>query len=103
MTRPDPEELLAQAPWVHKLARRLLRDSHRAEDVAQETLALAVERRRAARPWLARVVHNLARRVTASEVARARREYRAARREGVDPVGDVAERIALHERLVGQG
>ena len=40
----DPQLLLAQTDWVRDLARRLVRDSWRADDVAQETLLAAMTR-----------------------------------------------------------
>src|SRR5687768_8878028 len=67
MNRPassiDPAELLANAGWVRALARNLLSDSHKADDVVQGTLVAAIEHPPAPdvplRPWLARVARNL--------------------------------------------
>ncbi len=58
-----PEDLLRETTWLNGLARQLVADPQRAEDVAQETwLALAQRRSRVSelRPWLRRVAQNLA-------------------------------------------
>lgn len=76
------ESLLSEAGWVLQLAKRLARDQAAAEDIAQGTLALALEKRPRAdaglRPWLARVASRLARRSVRSEVRRQVREARVA-------------------------
>lgn len=79
---PLVESLLSEAGWVLRLAKRLARDQAAAEDIAQGTLALALEKRPRAdaglRPWLARVAARLARRSVRSEVRRGVREARVA-------------------------
>lgn len=61
--REHEAQLLAQSSWVVALARSLVRDAAAAEDLAQEAWVAALERRPCVlRPWLARVVANLARR-----------------------------------------
>jgi RNA polymerase sigma factor (sigma-70 family) len=61
---PSIEDLLEQEAFVRRLAMSLLRDSHAAEDLVQETWVRALQsppRHSASlRGWLARVVHNLA-------------------------------------------
>ena len=64
---PDALALLAEADWVHRLARSLLQDAHLAADAAQDALVAAIQRppefaldRRRLRSWLARVVRNRA-------------------------------------------
>ncbi len=81
----EPDEfdaLLREAGWVRTLARRLARDQAAADDVAQGTLALALERRPGTRgsmrPWLARVVVRLTRRQRRGDARRQFREGRAA-------------------------
>ncbi len=81
MTAPTPEpidELLAQAGWVRRLARSLVQDSASADDLAQGALAAALanppEKGRPVRPWLARVVTNLARKETRAAIHRQDRE-----------------------------
>ena len=47
MTDPAPptiQALLEQHEWVRRLARRLVGDPHEADDLAQEALAVALER-----------------------------------------------------------
>jgi DNA-directed RNA polymerase specialized sigma24 family protein len=58
------EDLLVHAEWLRRLATRLLGEAD-AEDVVQETLAVALTARpeaARARPWLAEVLRNFARR-----------------------------------------
>lgn len=67
ITRQQFEALaLEQIDMLHRLARRLTRDSSRAEDLVQETYLRAVRswktfdlRAGGIRPWLARILHNL--------------------------------------------
>lgn len=60
------ERLSAEIPGLLRFSRSLTRDAHAAEDLAQEALVRAVERRddladvRDLGAWLRRVVHNLA-------------------------------------------
>lgn len=62
----DPKELLAHRRFVRDLARALVADEHRAEDIAQETLYAALKSSpvnpRFMRSWLRKVVLNLSRR-----------------------------------------
>jgi RNA polymerase sigma factor (sigma-70 family) len=63
--RATPEQLLAHAASVRKLARALVGDASAADDVVQDTWLAALRRPPHAResigPWLARVVRNIAR------------------------------------------
>ncbi|MEM7307150.1 MAG: sigma-70 family RNA polymerase sigma factor, partial [Planctomycetota bacterium] len=99
------DALLAEASWVRALALRLARDQAAADDVTQEVLALALERRPAVRaslrPWLARVAARLARRAERSELRRSDHE-RASAMQRADDVEDerLLERLELQERLV---
>ena len=58
----DLEQMLAERGWLERLARRLVSDPGRAEDLAQETLLRAIRARRPAkrwgRSWLAAVLRN---------------------------------------------
>ncbi len=83
-----PERLIEQIGWLRSLARGLVRDEHLAEELAQDTLATALERGplevRSVRAWLGRVLRN-----RAAEGARSRanvraREALAAREEAFD-------------------
>jgi len=61
----DPEELLAHAGWLRRLALTLVGPAGGAEDLVQETWAAALRRPpdedRPLRPWLAEVLRNLVR------------------------------------------
>lgn len=100
----SPEELLAHAGWIRGLAGSLLRDPAAADDLAQETW-LAVLRRpppgdRPLRPWLVRLVRNLALQLGRSEACRARRERAAARTESLPTDEELLERAEVHRALV---
>jgi RNA polymerase sigma-70 factor (ECF subfamily) len=102
---PEPEELLAHAAWLRRLAASLLRDEAAADDVLQETWTAALEKppRRpgALRAWLARVTRNRAARHRREERRRRGRERRAARPEAVrDPAAEALERAELQQRLI---
>jgi RNA polymerase sigma-70 factor (ECF subfamily) len=84
--------------FVRAIARELLRDDHRAEDVAQESLLAALRRPprgRNVRGWLGAVARNLALMARRSEGRRRRRERQAARPEAVLSPSEVAERKEL--------
>ena len=76
-TPHELEELLAHGPWVRALARSLVRDPSRADDLVQQAWLKALERPPApcgsARGWFATVLRNLAPRDTRA----ARRQWRA--------------------------
>ncbi len=87
MTRTDADLLLAHGAFVRSLARRIVADEHRAEDLAQETWLAALSRRaevRSPRAWLAGILGKL---VLADARGRARREGReiACARDAVAP------------------
>lgn len=107
----DTEQLLAQVPWIRRLATRVAGDSHLAEDLAQDALVVALGGRRVAgaealsepaalRRWLAAVVQNLGRTRRRSERRRAAREAAMAE-QGLSPSAyEVVERFATQGRLV---
>lgn len=106
----SPEELLLQARWMRPLAQRLVGESHAAEDVVQESMAAALERRPDARgplaPWLARVVRNVALRLRRDEARlaerhalRAKDEAYAAGGRGLLDVRAGCDPLASLERL----
>lgn len=76
------EAILSDRAFLRRLARSLIADEHRAEDVVQEAWVRALERGPAevgaARNWLARVVRNLASNQRGRELARPAVERRAA-------------------------
>jgi RNA polymerase sigma-70 factor (ECF subfamily) len=103
---PDPVQLLAEVGWLRALAARLVGRRELAEDVVQETLLAAIERRReweserGLRAWLAAVVQNLVRRAYRRERARPGVERAGARGEATESAGDALERVELHRLLV---
>jgi len=99
---PGPEALLEHSAFLHRLARTLVFDAGQAEDVVQEALRVALQRRprRGLRAFLAGITRNLARQALRGGSRRARRERAAARPEGLPSAADVAERLELERRVV---
>lgn len=105
---PDPAEaapdLLAHAEGVRRLARSLVRDFDRAEDVAQEALLRGVEKPPHAgwspRAWLSGVVRHVAASMARGDRRRIERERRAARPEAVPSVADAVARVAEQRRVL---
>ncbi len=98
-----PEELLSHADFVRGLARSLIRDDSRAEDVAQETWLAALnmpERAEKLRAWLAGTVRNLALKNRRTERRVLRREQGAARPETVRSAEELVMREAARKRVV---
>ena len=81
----NPESLLAHADFVRALARSLVLDEHRADDVVQETWLAALQRPPGfggnLRSWLGTVVRNFAFMARRSDQRRMRRERAAAAQE----------------------
>lgn len=102
----DTEELLRHAGWVRALARQLVRDSHRADDLAQETMLAALRSppRRSVdlRRWLAVVLRNTVRLTHRAEARRNARERRAAVPEELPPTSELVERLGAHQLLVDE-
>jgi len=101
-----PQRLLEHGEFVRALARSLVRDRHRADDVAQETFRIALERpprhARNLRGWLARVTRRAAALGHRRDVRRRRREVAAARPEagGGAATADAVARLDWEQRLV---
>ncbi len=98
----DPTSLLEQAAALQRLARRLVRDEARADDVVQETLVVALsttERGYHSWPWLASVARNVARKMGREDTRRRAREERAARPESLPSVDELADRARTQREL----
>ncbi len=96
----DAELLVEHRSFMRELARRLVMDDHRAEDVVQETCLAALRRPPRAetlRPWLARVVRNIA---LNSRRAEGRRD---ARERSIPPPLDEPSPEDIVARLRTQG
>jgi RNA polymerase sigma-70 factor (ECF subfamily) len=101
------EQLLAHEGWIRGLARGLVADDSRADDVVQETwmTALRAPPRTggAVRAWLASVVRSRAADARKAEKRRVALETAASRRDDVgsgrDPVADAAAATEIHRRL----
>jgi RNA polymerase sigma factor (sigma-70 family) len=98
------EALLEHAAWIRELARALVRDPDRAEDVAQQTLVAAWKHapldERGLRGWLTQVVRNFARVEARSRKRRERHESGAARPEAQPSTHEVVERVHVQRELV---
>lgn len=98
------DELLAHADWVRGLARRLVLDAARADDLVQETWVVALERPPShadnLRAWLGSVVTSLAKSGWRSDARRGRREERGARPEALPSTEELVEEAARSRELV---
>ena len=96
----DLQHLLAEETYVRRLARGLLFDEHKVDDVVQQTWIAALRHPPRGEPglraWIAGVVRRVAANEVRSEVRRTRRERRAAGPEAVQPSAD--EVLAREER-----
>ena len=100
---PTTDQLLAHRDFVMRLACHLLRDTHEAEDLAQDTMVAALdapEPPRRMRPWLASVARRLAMRHRRREARRVRRERASARSGATSSTEQVAARLEMQRRLV---
>jgi RNA polymerase sigma-70 factor (ECF subfamily) len=102
-TPPTAKLLLEHQGFLQGLARSLLQDEQRAEDVVQEAYAAALRKPPPSgvnlRAWLTGVTRNLALRARRSEGRLRRREQRAARPESLGATDDIAARVEIHRRL----
>jgi RNA polymerase sigma-70 factor (ECF subfamily) len=101
----DADALLAHRDWIRALARTLVSDASRADDLAQETWLEASTRpprdARNVRSWLARVARNLARADARAESRRVRRERQVARDEALPDSAELVAQASMHRALVG--
>lgn len=100
----SPAALLEHVEWIRRLAAALVADRELAEDLAQETCVVALERAPAEphnlRQWLAVVLHNLLRQRVRGEKRRALREALRARPEANESEAELLERVRLQRALV---
>lgn len=98
------DQLLDHEPWVRKLARRLLDDDHRVDDVVQQTLLAAIERppeqHGRLTSWLATVTRNNIRYGYRQDQRRIRRETLVARPERERARTETLELDELRARVV---
>ncbi|MEE8105979.1 MAG: sigma-70 family RNA polymerase sigma factor [Planctomycetota bacterium] len=97
------EALLEHATFLRALARRLLFDEQKAEDVVQETYLAALRHPhplKETRAWLSSVVRNLAHMQRRGDVRRDAREAVAARPEGSAATVDVVAQLEVQRQLV---
>ena len=103
MTKRQLEELLHHESFLRFLARRLLRDAARADDVVQETWLAVLHSNKSPseihRGWLAGVLRNLARRKLREERRRTRREQLVARPHLTDAAPPTLDAEELRVRL----
>jgi RNA polymerase sigma factor (sigma-70 family) len=103
-SRASPEELLAHAVWVRKLARALVLDDASAEDLAQDALVAALQHPprtdQPLRPWFTRVVRNLATSKRRQDVRRSDREHTARVEREVSAPDDLASSIEMQRMLL---
>jgi RNA polymerase sigma factor (sigma-70 family) len=98
------EHLLERSDWIRALALSLARDPDRSEDLAQSTIALALEKHPASgvppQRWLAAVMRNILRQDVRAARRRTQREERAARPESVPSDSMLLERLDVQRRVV---
>lgn len=101
---PTAEQLLEHTAFLTRLARQLVGDEHRAEDLVQDAYALALERppreARSLRGWLAVVVSNLARNEHRGSERRLARERTRARDERLEPGELALETLEVQRGLI---
>ncbi len=100
----NPETLLAHAGFVRAIARSLVSDENRVDDIVQETWLAALRHpprhRRSIRAWLGTIALNVARSTLRSESRRGRREHRAAKPESLPATIDIADSKAMIRLVV---
>lgn len=108
MDRPEgepPMELLRHVEWLRRLAGRLVIDAALADDVAQQTLLLALRAppadARRPRAWLGTVARHIAATIGRQRERNLRLETLAARDVREPSSHDVVAQAALHHALVG--
>lgn len=95
-----PDRVAQHADWLRRLARRMVTDLATAEDLTQDTLAIALEGTPPGgrmKGWLATILRNRMRRLARRDVLRRDAESSAAR-----PPGEAVAEVAHHHELMGQ-
>jgi len=99
------ERLLQHAGWLRQLAASLVVDAAQADDVAQQTLLLALQRPPASgrhpRAWLATAARHVARTFARSERRRESREKLAAADVRLPATDELVSQATLHHAVVG--
>ncbi len=102
--RSIESELNDHASFLRAIARRLVIDDAAADDLVQDTFALALDRppsrTEGALPWLITALRRRASTGRRTESRRARREREAAQPEATDDVSEMAAEIELGRRLL---
>lgn len=104
---PDPQlaELTAEMAWLRRLARALLHGDE-AQDLAQDAWLVAATERpadgRPLRPWLSRVVRNLARMKVRGRARREARESASAATETEASPAELVQRVELQQLVAGE-
>lgn len=102
----NPEAMIAHGDFIRALARTLIRDPERAEDLAQDAWVAALEAAPRAAPvaspraWLAGVTRNLARRSFRDGARQRRREPKGARPEVVRSTQEIVEQEAIRRKVI---
>ncbi|MCP3918821.1 MAG: RNA polymerase sigma factor [bacterium] len=100
----NAEALLAHAGWVRELARGLVLDRSRSDDVVQDVWVEALEQPPAhtanLRAWFARVVRNRARQHGRRESRGRRRDVEASVADGASPTDDLVAQAELQRAVV---
>src|SRR5262245_4047865 len=98
------ESLLVHREWVRALARRLVADDSRADDLEQDAWLAALrsppQDGSSPRAWLATVLRNFARKAHRGDERRARRERASARPEAAPSTAEIVAEADAHRRVV---
>ncbi|QDV08277.1 ECF RNA polymerase sigma factor SigL [Planctomycetes bacterium Poly30] len=99
------ESMLAHSEWVRAMARRLITDPSRADDVVQEGWLVALRRPPKTatnlRGWWSTVIRNQARQMGRSEGRRRERERKASKPESQSDLEELARRASVQREVVG--
>ena len=102
---PTAALLLEHRSFLRRLARSLVFDDHRAEDIVQDAYLVALKRPLPApgrvRGWLAGITRNVARNTQRSERRLRERHVRGARSEAVVSTSDMASRLEA-QRVIAE-